>query len=109
MLYFTCNESKIYESFTFWNKLQEKLFHDILIYWDAPVHLNLKRSILFDSYLVRPVLHLWKTAYKWFSHEIILVQMIYVLNVLKWCTNITKMEINILKLIKMTITHTTKF
>ncbi len=28
-----------YESLTFWNKLQEKneLFHDILIYWDAPV------------------------------------------------------------------------
>ncbi len=38
MFHFTCNESKIYESFTFWNKLQEKneLFHDILIYWDAP-------------------------------------------------------------------------
>ncbi len=39
MFYFTCNESKIYESFTFWNKLQEKMnFHDILIYWDAPVY-----------------------------------------------------------------------
>ncbi len=39
MFYFTCNESKIYESFTFWNKLQEKInFYDILIYWDAPVH-----------------------------------------------------------------------
>ncbi len=39
MLYFTCNESKIYESFTFWNKLQEKMnfFQNILIYWDAPV------------------------------------------------------------------------
>ncbi len=38
MFYFTCNESKLYESFTFLNKLQEKmLFHDILIYWDAPV------------------------------------------------------------------------
>ncbi len=24
MFYFRCNESKIYESFTFWNKLQEK-------------------------------------------------------------------------------------
>ncbi len=24
VFYFTCNESKIYESFTFWNKLQEK-------------------------------------------------------------------------------------
>ncbi len=42
MFYFTCNESKIYESFTFWNKLQEKkiLFHDILIYWDAPVYIQ---------------------------------------------------------------------
>ncbi len=40
MFYFTCNETKIYESFTFWNKLQEKmkLFHDILIHWDAPVY-----------------------------------------------------------------------
>ncbi len=42
MFYFTCNESKIYESFTFWNNLQEKMnfFHDILIYWDAPVVQN---------------------------------------------------------------------
>ncbi len=38
MFYFTYNESKLYESFTFLNKLQEKmLFHVILIYWDAPV------------------------------------------------------------------------
>ncbi len=39
MFYFTCNESKIYESFTFWNKLQEKInfFHHILIFWDVPV------------------------------------------------------------------------
>ncbi len=35
MFYFTCNESKIYESFTFWNNLQEI---KILIYWDAPVY-----------------------------------------------------------------------
>ncbi len=42
MFYFTCNESKIYESFTFWNNLQEKLFYDILIYWDAPVYIILK-------------------------------------------------------------------
>ncbi len=33
--YFTCNESKIYEFF--WNKLQKKNFHDILIFEDAPV------------------------------------------------------------------------
>ncbi len=34
MFYFSCNESKIYESFTFWNKLQEKkkLFHNIQIF-----------------------------------------------------------------------------
>ncbi len=30
MFYFTCNASLIYESFTFWNKLQEKInFHNI--------------------------------------------------------------------------------
>ncbi len=44
MFYFTCNESRIYGSFTFWNKLQftiyRELFHDILIVWDAPVHVN---------------------------------------------------------------------
>ncbi len=30
---------KYMKVFTFWNKLQEKIniFHDILIYWDAPV------------------------------------------------------------------------
>ncbi len=50
MFYFTCNESKIYERFTFWNNLQEKneLFHDILIYWDAPVDV----SAAFGSVLV---------------------------------------------------------
>ncbi len=44
MFYFTCNESKIYESLTFWNNLQEKneLFHNILIYWDAPVFAKAK-------------------------------------------------------------------
>ncbi len=47
MFYFTCNESKIYESFTFWNKLQEKneLFHDILIYRDAPELLAISTNI----------------------------------------------------------------
>ncbi len=40
VFYFKCNKSKIYESFTFWNNLQEtkKLFHHILIFWDAPVY-----------------------------------------------------------------------
>ncbi len=40
MFYFTCNESKIYESFTFEIRYKKKneLFHDILIYWDAPVY-----------------------------------------------------------------------
>ncbi len=48
MFYFTCNESKIYESFTFWNNLQGKneLFHDILIYWDAPVHYIIKTLVM---------------------------------------------------------------
>ncbi len=48
MFYFTCNESKIYESFTFWNNLQEKIyfFHDILIYWDAPVNGPLRDKML---------------------------------------------------------------
>ncbi len=39
MFYFTFNESKIYKSFSSWNKLQEKkeLFHHILIFLDVPV------------------------------------------------------------------------
>ncbi len=51
MFYFTCNESKIYESFTFWNKLQEffLLFHDILIYWDAPVNAVPLNFLLFKE------------------------------------------------------------
>ncbi len=32
MFYFTCNESKIYESFTFWNNLQEKMNFFIYLY-----------------------------------------------------------------------------
>ncbi len=45
MFYFTCNESKIYESFTFWNNLQEKMnFHEILI-WDAPVQVTISDSL----------------------------------------------------------------
>ncbi len=50
MFYFTCNESKIYESFTFWNKLQEKMnfFTNILI-WDAPVH-NTNYMNYFESH-----------------------------------------------------------
>ncbi len=40
VFYFTCNESKIYESFTFWNKLQGKMFHHILFFFlDVPVYL----------------------------------------------------------------------
>ncbi len=37
MFYITCNESRIYESLTFWNKLP-KLFHDIKFFLDAPVY-----------------------------------------------------------------------
>ncbi len=31
-------KSRIYESFAFWNKLQKQIFHDIIIFWDAPVY-----------------------------------------------------------------------
>ncbi len=40
VFYFTCNESKIYESFIFWNKSQEKkktFFYNIHIFCDVPV------------------------------------------------------------------------
>ncbi len=59
MFYFTCNESKIYESFTFWNKLQEKMnfFHDILIYWDAPVYLYIILYYLCPVLLLCFLLH----------------------------------------------------
>ncbi len=59
MFYFTCNESKIYESFTFWNNCCE-LFHNILIYWDAPVFVHssqyyvkctIRKLIYFDVYV----------------------------------------------------------
>ncbi len=43
MFYFTCNESTIYESFTFWNKLQEKMnffmiFNFFLMYLYLPIY-----------------------------------------------------------------------
>ncbi len=39
MFYFTYNESKIYESFTFEisYKKQNSLFYDINFFWDAPM------------------------------------------------------------------------
>ncbi len=44
MFYFTCNESKIYESFTFCNVTRKKLFfHDILFF--LYVHLSLSLSL----------------------------------------------------------------
>ncbi len=43
MFYFTCNESKIYESFTFWNKLQEKITFSR--------HSNLLRCTCIDSHV----------------------------------------------------------
>ncbi len=40
MFYFTCNESKIMKVSLFEISYKKKwTFHDILIYWDAPVHL----------------------------------------------------------------------
>ncbi len=48
MFYFTCNESKIYESFTFWNKLQEKMNFFKTFYF-IEMHLYIM-YILFISY-----------------------------------------------------------
>ncbi len=59
MFYFTCNESKIYESFTFWNKLQNKndLFYDIHFFLDAPVKIVSKQlhNIKIGKYCVNNV------------------------------------------------------
>ncbi len=61
MFYFTRNENKIYESFTFWNKLQEKNnFHDILILF---FNFILFFSIFF-FFVVVPVWSLQITAAK---------------------------------------------
>ncbi len=42
MFYFKCNESKIYESFTFWNKLEEKMnfFTIFNFFLDVPVFMG---------------------------------------------------------------------
>ncbi len=39
IIYTVCNESKIYESFTFWNKLQEKIYFFTIFFFflDVPV------------------------------------------------------------------------
>ncbi len=65
MFYFTCNESKIYESFTIWIKLQEKMnfFHDILIYWDAPVYTYI-RGVKLSSWRARDLQSLAPTLIK---------------------------------------------
>ncbi len=75
MFYFTCNESKIYERLTFWNNLQEKneLFHDILIYWDAPVYtLENNTVLLWKSH---NVLEVWFYAIYslWYMQQILLL------------------------------------
>ncbi len=51
MFYFTCNESKIYESFTFWNKLQEKMnFFTIFIFFlDVPVFMGKNLAVMQNS------------------------------------------------------------
>ncbi len=50
MFYFTCNESKINESFTFWNKLQEKTFsrHSNLLRCTC-ISLGKKRNIVLEK------------------------------------------------------------
>ncbi len=44
MFYFIFNESKIYEIVTFWNKLQEKLFH--VNFLDVPVYIYIYKESL---------------------------------------------------------------
>ncbi len=56
MFYFTCNESKIYESFTFWNNLQEKKNFS----W----HSNLLRCTLYGGELI-PEETLWPVDVLW--------------------------------------------
>ncbi len=48
MVYFTFNVSKIYESFSFWNKLQEKkkIFHNIF-FLDVPTYVYKNIYIFF--------------------------------------------------------------
>jgi len=52
MYFFTCNESKIYESFTFWNKLQ-KIMNFFLIFkkfLNAPVYIYMYRCLIAKMY-----------------------------------------------------------
>ncbi len=52
MFYFTCNESKIYESFTFWNKLQEQNnFFTIFKFSEMYLYIN-KCVCLFKIHLL---------------------------------------------------------
>ncbi len=47
MFYFTCNESKMYESFTFWNKLQEKVnFFTIFYFFEMHLYLGLMKKTI---------------------------------------------------------------
>ncbi len=59
MFYFTCNESKIYENLTFWNKLQYNFF--ILIFLDVPVYASLLRENKYEIALQMSVQtsHFW--------------------------------------------------
>ncbi len=51
MFYFTYNESKIYESFTFWNKLQEKM-NFFTIFKFAEMHLYIGHLFAFKFWLL---------------------------------------------------------
>ncbi len=68
MFFFTCNASRIYESFTSWNKLPKKNFHDIQFFLNAPVciylfshSLNLINDLQFKYYFFCNLLHLFLT------------------------------------------------
>ncbi len=59
MFYFTCNESKITRKI--------ELFHDILIYWDAPVCMA---YVWIDAKSLRQCIcmHFRRTLYLWGYH-----------------------------------------
>ncbi len=59
VFYFTCNESKIYESFTFLNKLQEKIYFftihtNVQVHFlDVSVHISINKNTLMTGFVVQ--------------------------------------------------------
>ncbi len=62
MFYFTCIESKIYESFTFWNKLQEKMnffHHHVYLFTHLPIYLNEIHAGSINMYITGLSIHIF--------------------------------------------------